>query len=63
MSTFPDQQEPTPDPDAPASEFEAVAEQLVALFEEFEAVLSDGHIPPAFTERLAQLRQTAKRLI
>jgi len=62
MSTFSDQK-PTPYyRDAPASEIEAVAEQLVALVEEFEAALSEGHVPPAFAERLAQLRQTAERL-
>ena len=64
MSTSPDQQVPTPDyRDAPASDIEAVAEQLVALVEEFEAALSEGHVPPAFAERLAQLRQSAKTLI
>ena len=64
MSTSPDQQEPTDQYwGAPASEMEAVAEQLVALVEEFEAALSEGQIPPAFAERVAQLRQTAERLI
>ena len=63
MSTSPDEQEPTDQYwDAPASEMEAVAEQLVALAKEFEASLSEGHVPPAFAERLAQLRQTAKTL-
>ncbi len=42
---------------------ETVANQLVALVEEFEAALSQGHVPPAFTERLAQVRQTVERLI
>jgi hypothetical protein len=42
---------------------EAVANQLVALVEEFEAALSEGHVPPDFRERLAQVRQTAERLI
>ena len=64
MSTPPDQLEPTPDYRcAPAHDMEAVAEQLIALVEEFEAALSEGHVPPAFAERLAQLRQTAERLI
>ena len=64
MSRSTDQQEPAHDHrDAPASEMDAVAEQLVALVEEFEAALSEGHVPPAFAERLAQLRQTAERLI
>jgi hypothetical protein len=64
MSTSPDQREPTLDHwDAPAFEIEAVAEQLVALVDEFQAALSDGHVPPAFAERLAHLRQTSERLI
>ena len=64
MSSTPNQQEPKRDaPESPASEVEAVAEQLVALVEEFEAALSEGHVPPAVAERLAQLRQTAERLI
>jgi len=64
MSTVPDQREPTRDsPKSAASEMEVVAEQLIALVEEFEAALSEGHVPPAFSERLAQLRQTAERLI
>lgn len=59
MSTSPDQQEPKRDyRDAPAS----VAEQLIALVAEFEAELSEGHVPPAFAERLAQLRRSAERL-
>jgi len=63
MSTSPDHQEPTPHYwDAPASEMEAVAEQLVALVEEFEAALSEGHVPPEFAKRLAQLRKTAERV-
>lgn len=63
MSTSPDQREPRPDyRDAPASEIEAVADELVAMVEEFEAALSEGHVPPAFGERLAQLRQAAERL-
>jgi hypothetical protein len=41
---------------------EAVAEQLVALVEEFEAALSEGHVPPEFAKRLAQLRKTAERV-
>jgi hypothetical protein len=62
MSTSP-HEEPTPDfQETHASEMDAVAEQLVALVEEFEAALSAGHVPAAFTERLARLRQTAERL-
>ena len=64
MSITADQQEPTrQSQEPPASDMEALARQLVALVEEFEAALSAGHVPPAFTERLAQLRQTAERLI
>ena len=64
MSTSPDEQESTRHyGDASASEIEAVANDLVALVEEFEAGISGGHVPPAFAERLAELRQTAERLI
>ena len=64
MSTSPDEQGARRDcSDAPATGMKAAAEQLVALIEEFAAVLSEGHAPPAFAERLAQLRQTAERLI
>ena len=64
MSTSPVQQEPNAIPGIlAASEMETVADQLVALVEEFEAALSEGHVPPAFTERLAQVRQTVERLI
>ena len=62
MSTIPDQ-EPTGDFREKASEMDAVAEQFLALVEEFEAALSEGHVVPAFAERLAELRQTAERLI
>jgi hypothetical protein len=48
--------------DASLSEVEAVAEELVALVEEFEARIREGFVPPAFAERLSQLRQTAERL-
>lgn len=64
MSTSADEQEPTRDfRDAPGSEMEALAEELIALVEEFEAALSEGHVPPAFAERLSHLRQTAERLV
>ena len=49
--------------EAPPSDIDAIAEQLVALVEHFEAALSEGYVPPAFAERQAQLRQTAERLI
>jgi hypothetical protein len=46
-----------------AIKIEAVADELIALLEEFERTLSEGHVPPEFAERLAELRQTAERLI
>ena len=49
--------------EVPPSEMEAIADHLVALVEEFEAALSEGHVPPAFKERLAELRQIAELLI
>ena len=49
--------------DAGASEIEALAGNLVALIEEFEATISQGLVPPAFAERLAELRGTAEGLI
>lgn len=63
MSTRPDTQGPAPrSRGVSASEVEALANKLVALVEEFEAELSEGHVPRAFAERLAQLRKTAERL-
>lgn len=58
MSTIPERESPEPH----ASQMQAIEEELVALVEEFEAALSDGRVPPAFAERLAELRQTAERL-
>jgi hypothetical protein len=46
-----------------ASEIEVVADQLVALLEEFEAAVSEGYVPPALAVRLTELRHTAERLI
>ena len=64
MSTSPDEQESTHHyGDAAASETEAVAKELLTLVDEFEAEISGAHVPPAFTERLAELRQIAERLI
>lgn len=64
MSASPDEQEPNPGrPDGSASELEAVAEQLIGLVEEFEVAFSEGHIPPEFTKRLTELRETVERLI
>ena len=42
--------------DIRTSEIEALADNLVALVEEFETTISEGRVPPAFAERLAQLR-------
>ena len=64
MSTSPIEPESTRHfGDAWASEIEAVSNKLVALIEEFEEGISGSHVPPAFAERLAELRQTAERLI
>lgn len=49
--------------DARASEIEVLANDLVALVEEFKAALSEGKTPPGFAERLAQLIECAERLI
>ena len=40
-----------------------MADQLVALLEEFEAALSEGRIPWTLAERLTDLRHTAEKLI
>jgi hypothetical protein len=71
MSTSPHEREAKPQRGASAAEIEAasaaeieaVATELVALVEEFEAAIRGGHVPPAFAERLAELRQTAERLM
>jgi hypothetical protein len=63
MSSSPEQETTRHYGDASASEIEAVANELVALVEAFEAGISEGHIPPDFVKRLAKLRQTAERLI
>jgi hypothetical protein len=48
---------------APGSEIEAVADELVTLVEELETAISEGHAPRGFANRLAQLRQTAEELV
>jgi hypothetical protein len=64
MSTSPDERDSVRHyGDAWATEIEAVSKELVALVEEFEAGISAGQVPPAFAERLAELRETAERLI
>ena len=49
--------------DTSPSGIETVANELVALVEEFEAEINEGHVSPAFAERLAELRQAADRPI
>jgi hypothetical protein len=63
VSSAPDGQAASLNPDTRASEIEALADDFVAFIEEFEAALREGHVPPAFAERLAQLSQIAERLI
>ena len=64
MSSSPDQSLLLPrDEDVRLSEIEALADNLVALVDEFDASISKGRVPPAFAERLAELRQTVERLI
>ena len=47
MSASPDEERPQPEyPDSSVAGVEAVAEQLIALVEEFEAQLTEGHVPP-----------------
>ena len=63
MSSAPDGQARSHRQDALASEIEALADDFVAFIDEFEAALGEGHVPPAFAERLAQLQQRAETLI
>jgi hypothetical protein len=63
VSSVPDGQVASHHQDARASEIEVLADNFVAFVEEFEAALSEGHVPPAFAERLAQLLESAERLI
>ena len=63
MSPAPEGKAASRNQDAHASEIEVLAEDLVALVDEFEAALSEGKAPSAFAERLAQLLQSAERLI
>ena len=64
MSTSPKKQDSTRhNGDASAYDIEVVANELLGLFDEFEAEISQGHVPPAFAERLAEIRQTAEGLI
>ncbi|MFL6733314.1 MAG: hypothetical protein ACJ8EY_01310 [Sphingomicrobium sp.] len=64
MSASPEEEPSEPEySEASVSAVQAVAEQLVALVEEFEAQLSEGRVPPAFEERLSRLRESAEGLI
>lgn len=63
MSPLPDGKAAGRHQDARASEIKALADDLVALVDEFEAALREGKAPPAFADRLAQLLQSAERLI
>ena len=64
MRTSPDKSNSgRPYRNAGISEIEALADQLVALFEEFEVELSEGRVPSAFAERLTELRHSAERLM
>jgi len=64
MSTSPKEQDSTlHDGDASAYGIERVANELLGLFDEFEAEISRGHVPRAFAERLTEIRQTAEGLI
>lgn len=49
--------------EALASEIEVLADNFLAFIEAFEAALSEGHVPPEFQERLAQLQEAAERQI
>ena len=60
MRTSPDLDSDRSCRNAGISEIEGLGDQLVALFEEFEAELSEGRVPSAFAERLAELRQSAE---
>jgi hypothetical protein len=63
MSSAPGAQSASHHQDARANDIEVLADGFLAFIEEFEATLSEGHVPPAFAERLAQLLQSAERLI
>jgi len=63
VSSAPDGQSASRHQDARAAEIEALAHDFVAFIEAFATALSEGHVPPAFAERLAQLRKSADRLI
>jgi len=64
MSTSPNERDSTRhNGDPSAYDIEAVANELLGLFDEFEAEISRGRVPRAFAERLAEIRQTAEGLI
>jgi hypothetical protein len=49
------------EPSAPAVEL--MADELVALIEEFETAIIRGDIPAGFSVRVAEIRETAEGLI
>jgi hypothetical protein len=63
MSSSPDQQGSRHDGEVLATDIEALANEFIALFEEFEAEIFAGHVPRAFAERLAAFREAAERII
>lgn len=48
---------------ASAAQIEALADELVALVGKFQVAISDGHVPRAFADHLAQLRRAAEGFI
>jgi hypothetical protein len=44
------------------SDVELLANDVIALFEEFEAPISEGRLPTEFSNRLADLQTAAERL-
>jgi len=52
-----------PNTESVACTIELIADELIALIEEFEAAISRGEVPPAFTLRLAKIAADAERLI
>lgn len=62
MSSARDGQAASRDRAVRSSEAKILAEDFIALIDEFEVALSQGRAPPVFAERLAQLIQFAQRL-
>ena len=49
--------------DTDPPDIDALAEDLIALVEEFETAISQGSLSPRFAERLAELRRATERLV